>query len=82
MLIHPEEACGLQPISSDYIEALSQPELKTCPSGDTKGDYHIGYHISLKNFNIDKYMLILKSIYKKLKTINHFFISMNCSTGN
>lgn len=82
MLIHPEEACGLQRISSDYIEALSQPELKTCPSGDTKGDYHIGYNISLKNFNIDKYMLILKSIYKKLKTINHFFISMNCSTGN
>ncbi|XP_045432268.1 cadherin-like and PC-esterase domain-containing protein 1 isoform X2 [Pipistrellus kuhlii] len=39
LLIHPEEACGLQPIPSDYIEALSQPELKTCPSGDTKGQW-------------------------------------------
>ncbi|XP_059567635.1 cadherin-like and PC-esterase domain-containing protein 1 isoform X1 [Myotis daubentonii] len=39
LLIHPEEACGLQPISSDYIEAISQPELKTCPSGDTKGQW-------------------------------------------
>nr|KAF6319318.1 cadherin like and PC-esterase domain containing 1 [Myotis myotis] len=82
LLIHPEEACGLQPISSDYIEAISQPKLKTCPSGDTKGDYHTGYHISLKNFNIDKYMLIFKSIYTKLKTINHFFISMNFSICN
>lgn len=75
LLIHPEEACGLQPISSDYIEVLSQPELKTCPSGDTKGDYnyHISYCISLKNFNTDKYMLIFKSIYKKLdnKSIFH-----------
>lgn len=40
LLIQPEETCGLQPISSDYIEAISQPELKTCPSGDTKGDYY------------------------------------------
>uniref|UniRef100_A0ABI7W340 Cadherin like and PC-esterase domain containing 1 n=1 Tax=Felis catus TaxID=9685 RepID=A0ABI7W340_FELCA len=39
LLIHPEEACGLQPISSDYIEAISQPELKICPSGDTKGQW-------------------------------------------
>ncbi|XP_070279893.1 cadherin-like and PC-esterase domain-containing protein 1 isoform X1 [Myotis yumanensis] len=39
LLIHPEEACGLQPISSDYIEAISQPELNTCPSGDTKGQW-------------------------------------------
>ncbi|XP_007951008.1 cadherin-like and PC-esterase domain-containing protein 1 [Orycteropus afer afer] len=37
--IHPEETCGLQPISSDYIEAISQPELKLCPSGDTKGQW-------------------------------------------
>lgn len=46
LLIHPEETCGLQPISPDYLEAISQPELKNCPSGDTKGDYHITYHFS------------------------------------
>lgn len=39
LLIHPEEACGLQTISSDYIEAISQPELKICPSGDAKGQW-------------------------------------------
>ncbi|XP_051007833.1 cadherin-like and PC-esterase domain-containing protein 1 [Acomys russatus] len=39
LLIHPEETCGLQPISSDYIEAISQPEIKSCPSGDTKGQW-------------------------------------------
>ncbi|XP_037692216.1 cadherin-like and PC-esterase domain-containing protein 1 isoform X2 [Choloepus didactylus] len=39
LLIHPEETCGLQPISSDYIEAISQPELRMCPSGDTKGQW-------------------------------------------
>lgn len=48
LLIHPEETCGLQPISSDYIEAISQPELKICPSGDTTGDYYSGYHFSSK----------------------------------
>ncbi|XP_015980733.2 cadherin-like and PC-esterase domain-containing protein 1 isoform X1 [Rousettus aegyptiacus] len=37
--IHPEETCGLQPISSDYIEAILQPKLKICPSGDTKGQW-------------------------------------------
>ena len=44
LLIQPEETCGLQPVSSDYIEAISQPELKICPSGDTKGDSYIEYH--------------------------------------
>ncbi|XP_012861414.1 cadherin-like and PC-esterase domain-containing protein 1 [Echinops telfairi] len=39
LLIHPEKTCGLQPISSDYIEAISQPKLKTCPSGDTQGQW-------------------------------------------
>lgn len=39
LLIHPEETCGLQPISSDYIEAISQPELKRCPSGDVQGQW-------------------------------------------
>ncbi|XP_058153260.1 cadherin-like and PC-esterase domain-containing protein 1 isoform X3 [Dasypus novemcinctus] len=39
LLIHPEETCGLQPISSDYIEAITQPEVKICPSGDIKGQW-------------------------------------------
>ncbi|XP_048196080.1 cadherin-like and PC-esterase domain-containing protein 1 [Perognathus longimembris pacificus] len=39
LLIHPEEGCGLQPISSQYIEAISHPELQNCPSGDTKGQW-------------------------------------------
>uniref|UniRef100_A0A8C8ZWN3 Cadherin like and PC-esterase domain containing 1 n=1 Tax=Prolemur simus TaxID=1328070 RepID=A0A8C8ZWN3_PROSS len=39
LLIHPEETCGLQPISSDYIEAISQSKLKSCPSGDIKGQW-------------------------------------------
>uniref|UniRef100_A0A8C5LD99 Cadherin-like and PC-esterase domain containing 1 n=1 Tax=Jaculus jaculus TaxID=51337 RepID=A0A8C5LD99_JACJA len=39
LLIRPEENCGLQPLSSDYIEAISQPELKSCPSGDTAGQW-------------------------------------------
>ncbi|XP_012612755.2 cadherin-like and PC-esterase domain-containing protein 1 isoform X1 [Microcebus murinus] len=39
LLIDPEETCGLQPISSDYIEAISQSELKSCPSGDIKGQW-------------------------------------------
>ncbi|XP_007525068.1 cadherin-like and PC-esterase domain-containing protein 1 [Erinaceus europaeus] len=37
--IHPDESCGLQPIASDYIEAISQPELQICPSGDIKGQW-------------------------------------------
>ncbi|XP_043823513.1 cadherin-like and PC-esterase domain-containing protein 1 [Dromiciops gliroides] len=37
--IHPEESCGLQPLSSDYIATISQPELKICKSGDTKGQW-------------------------------------------
>lgn len=39
LLIRPDEACGLQSISSDYIEAISHPELNICPSGDTKGQW-------------------------------------------
>lgn len=39
LLIKPEETCGLQPISSDYIEAISQPKIESCPSGDTKGQW-------------------------------------------
>ncbi|GAB1290587.1 Cadherin-like and PC-esterase domain-containing 1 [Apodemus speciosus] len=39
LLIHPEETCGLQPISADYIKAISQPKIESCPSGDTKGQW-------------------------------------------
>lgn len=39
LLMNPEEACGLQPISSDYIEAISQPKIESCISGDTKGQW-------------------------------------------
>ncbi|XP_027710951.1 cadherin-like and PC-esterase domain-containing protein 1 isoform X2 [Vombatus ursinus] len=37
--IHAEETCGLQPLSSDYIATISQPELKICKSGDAKGQW-------------------------------------------
>ncbi|KAM8981682.1 cadherin-like and PC-esterase domain-containing protein 1 [Sarcophilus harrisii] len=37
--IHPEETCGLQHLSSDYIATISQPELKICKSGDAKGQW-------------------------------------------
>lgn len=52
LLIHPEESCGLQPISSDYIEAISRPELKICPSGDTTGDYYIRYDFCEKKLSM------------------------------
>ncbi|XP_047416255.1 cadherin-like and PC-esterase domain-containing protein 1 isoform X1 [Sciurus carolinensis] len=39
LLIHPEETCGLQPVSPEYIEGISHPELKRCPSGDIKGQW-------------------------------------------
>ncbi|XP_077791990.1 cadherin-like and PC-esterase domain-containing protein 1 isoform X3 [Podarcis muralis] len=38
-LIHPEEPCGLQPLSADYLSAISEPQLKTCETGDTKGQW-------------------------------------------
>ncbi|XP_050001807.1 cadherin-like and PC-esterase domain-containing protein 1 isoform X1 [Alexandromys fortis] len=39
LLVNPEEACGLQPISLDYIEAISQPTIESCLSGDVKGQW-------------------------------------------
>ncbi|KAF4792692.1 hypothetical protein TURU_119161 [Turdus rufiventris] len=36
--IRPEESCGLQPLSHEYLSAISQTMLKTCEAGDTKGD--------------------------------------------
>ncbi|KAL7982686.1 hypothetical protein Chor_010284 [Crotalus horridus] len=33
-VIHPEESCGLQPLSAEYLSTVSQPQLKTCEMGD------------------------------------------------
>lgn len=38
-LIHPEESCGLQPLSAEYLSAILQPQLKTCETGDTQGQW-------------------------------------------
>lgn len=35
--IRPEESCGLQPLSHEYLSAISQTVFKTCEAGDTKG---------------------------------------------
>ncbi|KAM6212444.1 cadherin-like and PC-esterase domain-containing protein 1 [Sarcoramphus papa] len=37
--ILPEESCGLQPLSHEYLSAISQTVLKTCEAGDTKGQW-------------------------------------------
>ncbi|KAM9203526.1 cadherin-like and PC-esterase domain-containing protein 1 [Mergus octosetaceus] len=37
--IHPEESCGLQPLSHEYLFRISQTVLKTCEAGDTKGQW-------------------------------------------
>ncbi|XP_035188705.1 cadherin-like and PC-esterase domain-containing protein 1 isoform X2 [Oxyura jamaicensis] len=37
--IHPEESCGLQPLSHEYLSRISQTVLKTCEAGDTKGQW-------------------------------------------
>nr|XP_023964828.1 cadherin-like and PC-esterase domain-containing protein 1 [Chrysemys picta bellii] len=38
-LIQPEESCGLQPLSPEYLSAVSQTQFKTCEAGDTKGQW-------------------------------------------
>ncbi|XP_054845118.1 cadherin-like and PC-esterase domain-containing protein 1 [Eublepharis macularius] len=38
-LIHPEESCGLQPLSTEYLSTISQPQLKKCETGDTQGQW-------------------------------------------
>ncbi|KAM6436599.1 cadherin-like and PC-esterase domain-containing protein 1 isoform 2-T2 [Liasis olivaceus] len=38
-VIHPEESCGLQPLSAEYLSTISQPQLKTCEMGDVKGQW-------------------------------------------
>ncbi|XP_061229001.1 cadherin-like and PC-esterase domain-containing protein 1 isoform X2 [Neopsephotus bourkii] len=37
--IRPEESCGLQPLSREYLSAISQTTFKTCEAGDTKGQW-------------------------------------------
>ncbi|XP_065701874.2 cadherin-like and PC-esterase domain-containing protein 1 isoform X1 [Patagioenas fasciata] len=37
--IRPEESCGLQPLSHEYLSAISQTVFKTCDTGDTKGQW-------------------------------------------
>uniref|UniRef100_A0A8C0GT51 Cadherin-like beta-sandwich-like domain-containing protein n=1 Tax=Chelonoidis abingdonii TaxID=106734 RepID=A0A8C0GT51_CHEAB len=38
-LIQLEESCGLQPLSPEYLSAISQTQFKTCEAGDTKGQW-------------------------------------------
>ncbi|XP_027664839.2 cadherin-like and PC-esterase domain-containing protein 1 [Falco cherrug] len=37
--IRPEESCGLQPLSHEYLLAISETMFKTCEAGDTKGQW-------------------------------------------
>ncbi|NXI43624.1 CPED1 protein, partial [Galbula dea] len=37
--IRPEESCGLQPLSHEYLAAISQTMFKTCEAGDMKGQW-------------------------------------------
>ncbi|XP_039918734.1 cadherin-like and PC-esterase domain-containing protein 1 isoform X3 [Hirundo rustica] len=37
--IRPEESCGLQPLTHEYLSAISQTVFKTCEAGDTKGQW-------------------------------------------
>ncbi|XP_064302780.1 cadherin-like and PC-esterase domain-containing protein 1 isoform X3 [Phalacrocorax carbo] len=37
--IRPEESCGLQPLSHEYLSAISRTVFKTCEAGDTKGQW-------------------------------------------
>nr|XP_033814482.1 cadherin-like and PC-esterase domain-containing protein 1 isoform X2 [Geotrypetes seraphini] len=39
LIIQPEESCGLQPLSSENLMSISQAELKTCKTGDEKGQW-------------------------------------------
>uniref|UniRef100_A0A8C8VF66 Cadherin like and PC-esterase domain containing 1 n=1 Tax=Pelusios castaneus TaxID=367368 RepID=A0A8C8VF66_9SAUR len=39
LLIQPEESCGLQPLSPEYLSAISRTHFKTCEAGDTKGQW-------------------------------------------
>ncbi|XP_008941598.1 PREDICTED: cadherin-like and PC-esterase domain-containing protein 1, partial [Merops nubicus] len=37
--IRPEESCGLQPLSHEYLSAISETVTKTCEAGDMKGQW-------------------------------------------
>ncbi|NXG52894.1 CPED1 protein, partial [Psilopogon haemacephalus] len=37
--IRPEESCGLQPLSHEYLSAISQTAFKNCEAGDMKGQW-------------------------------------------
>ncbi|XP_062439286.1 cadherin-like and PC-esterase domain-containing protein 1 isoform X2 [Rhea pennata] len=37
--IRPEESCGLQPLSPEYLSAVSQTVFKTCEAGDIEGQW-------------------------------------------
>ncbi|XP_025907484.1 cadherin-like and PC-esterase domain-containing protein 1 [Nothoprocta perdicaria] len=37
--IRPEESCGLQPLSHEYLSTMSQTVFKTCETGDTRGQW-------------------------------------------
>ncbi|XP_038609187.1 cadherin-like and PC-esterase domain-containing protein 1 [Tachyglossus aculeatus] len=39
LLIHSDKPCGLQTLSSEYIAAISQPDLQICDSGDARGQW-------------------------------------------
>nr|XP_020662991.1 cadherin-like and PC-esterase domain-containing protein 1 [Pogona vitticeps] len=38
-IILPKESCGLQPLSAEYLSRISQQQLKTCETGDMKGQW-------------------------------------------
>lgn len=40
LLIQPEKPVGYSLFPLTTLKPFLQPELKTCPSGDTKGDYY------------------------------------------
>uniref|UniRef100_H3ALG7 Cadherin-like beta-sandwich-like domain-containing protein n=1 Tax=Latimeria chalumnae TaxID=7897 RepID=H3ALG7_LATCH len=37
LLIQPKESCGLKPLPSSHLSAISQMQFKTCEAGDAKG---------------------------------------------
>nr|XP_014345491.1 PREDICTED: cadherin-like and PC-esterase domain-containing protein 1 isoform X2 [Latimeria chalumnae] len=39
LLIQPKESCGLKPLPSSHLSAISQMQFKTCEAGDAKGQW-------------------------------------------
>lgn len=52
--IRPEESCGLQPLSPEYLSAISQTVFKTCEAGDTKGLYLILFLLRINSCTSSK----------------------------